>query len=88
MTLIISDDYSIEKSFEDKYNLEINDCIVDIIIYCRNNNLPFINKFDYNDFMNVIKKNIDFSKIKIFNIDEEESSDEEIDSDDNSIEYN
>ena len=88
MTLIISDDYSIEKSFEDKYNLEINDCIVDIIIYCRNNNLPFINKFDYNDFMNVIKKNIDFSKIKILDIDEEESSDEEIDSDDNSIEYN
>tara|TARA_B100000131_G_C17689144_1_gene439888 strand:- start:128 stop:394 length:267 start_codon:yes stop_codon:yes gene_type:complete len=88
MTLIISDDYSIEKSFEDKYNLEINDCVVDIIIYCRNNNLPFINKFDYNDFMNVIKKNIDFSKIKIFDIDEEESSDEEIESDDNSIEYN
>lgn len=88
MTLIISDDYSIEKSFEDKYNLEINDCIVDIIIFCRNNNLPFINKFDYNDFMNVIKKNIDFSKIKIFDIDEEELSDEEIESDDNSIEYN
>ena len=84
MSLIISEDYSIEQSFNDKYNLELNDCIIEIKIYSRTNNLPFFNKFDNNDFIDVIKKNIDFSKIKIENkdIDNETDSEEEYYSDD------
>ena len=78
MSLIINDNYSIEKSFNDKYNLDLNECIISIQIYCKENSLPFLKKFNYNDFCNVIKKNIDFSKIQIDNVDDEESSDEEL----------
>lgn len=78
MSVIINDNYKLEESFDDKYNLEFNDCLVEIQIYCRNNNLPFLNKLDYNDFKDVIKKNINFSKIKIINTDLQESSDEEV----------
>ena len=81
MTLIINNEYSVKESFEDKYNLEINDCVVDIQLYCKNNNLPFINNFNYNHFMEIIKKNVNFSKIEVINIDDE-SSDEDVDSDD------
>lgn len=78
MSLIINNDYSIEQSFDDKYNMEINDCLVEIRIYCRNNNLPFFNKLNCNDFKDVIKKNINFSKINVINIDNIESSEEEL----------
>ena len=42
---------------------------------------PWQNKFNYNDFCNVIKKNINFSKIEIHNVDDEESSEDEISDD-------
>ena len=87
MSLVINDEYSIEQSFDDKYNLDINECIVSIKIYCKDNQLPFLNNFNYNDFTDVLKKNIDFSKIQIINTDEIESSDEEELSDDEYSDY-
>ena len=48
MSLIINNDTTIEESFDDKYNLDINECIINIRIYCRNNNLPFLNNFKIN----------------------------------------
>tara|TARA_B100001093_G_scaffold433688_1_gene430782 strand:+ start:1270 stop:1533 length:264 start_codon:yes stop_codon:yes gene_type:complete len=87
MSLIINDEYSIEQSFDDKYNLDINECIVSINIYCKDNQLPFLNNFNYNDFTDVLKKNIDFSKIQITNTDEIESSDEEELTDDEYSDY-
>ena len=81
MSLIINDNYSIEQSFNDKYNYDLNECIVSIQIYCKENQLPFLKKFNYNDFCNVIKKNINFSKIEIHNVDDEESSEDEISDD-------
>ena len=81
MTLIINNDLTIEESFNEKYNMEFNDCVISIQMYSKDNNLPFLTKFDYSDLLNVIKKNIDFSKIEVINVDEEESSDEELLSD-------
>ena len=81
MTLIINNDLTIEECFNEKYNMEFNDCVISIQIYSKDNNLPFLKNFDYNDLLNVIKKNIDFSKIEVINVDEEESSDEELLSD-------
>ena len=78
MSLIINNDYTLEESFDDKYNLEINDCVIDIIQYCNTNNLPFLNKFNYNDFMDIIKKNINFSKIEIINNEYNEEEDDEL----------
>ena len=81
MSLIINNDTNIEQSFDDKYNLDINECIINIRMYCRNNNLPFFNNFKINEFMDVLKKNINFSKIEIYNNDISDSDDEYINDD-------
>lgn len=78
MSIIINDNYSIEESLDNKYNLEFNECVASIKIYCNDNQLPFLKNFNYNEFYSVIKKNINFSKIEIRNVDDEESTEDEL----------